>query len=149
MRFTTKTEYGLICLVYMAQHEGLKPVTAKEIVIGEEYSTAFIEKILQKLRKANIIKAFHGFQGGYSLARDPSEITFKDIVIALEGATFEVFCEPENREKIVCTHFPACGVKSIWHQTKEVLDTFFESITLKTILERSVAPRDIKKMMVS
>lgn len=147
MRFTTKTEYGLICLLYMAQHEGVKPVTAKEIVTGEQYSIAFIEKILQKLRKANIVKAHHGIQGGYTLAKDPTEITFKDIVVALEGGTFEVFCEPENREKIVCTHFSACGVKSIWHQTKEVLDTFFDSITLQSIVKKSQTPKEFKKMM--
>lgn len=137
MRYTTKTEYGLICLVYMAKHKGEKPLTAKEIVADEQFSNTFIEKILQALRKAGIVKAHHGIQGGYSLAKKPEEITFKDIVVALEGATFEVFCEPTQREKIVCTHFPACGVKSIWHETKVVLDQFFESITLKDIVARS------------
>ena len=137
MKFTTKTEYGLICLVYMAQHQGKKPLTAREIVTDESYSIAFIEKILQALRKAGIVDAHHGMQGGYTLAKSPSEITFKDIVVALEGATFEVFCEPDLREKIVCTHFPACGVKSIWHQTKIVLDNFFDSITLESIVKNA------------
>lgn len=137
MKFTTKTEYGLICLVYLAQHQGGKPLTAKEIVADESYSIAFIEKILQALRKAKLVDAHHGMQGGYTLAKDPSGITFRDIVEALEGKTFEVFCEPENREKIVCTHLSSCGVKSIWHQTKIVLDNFFDSITLESIMKSS------------
>ncbi len=137
MKFTTKTEYGLICLVYLAQHQGGKPLTAKEIVADESYSIAFIEKILQALRKAALVEAHHGVQGGYTLAKPPSEITFKAIVEALEGSTFEVFCEPENREKIVCTHLSSCGVKTIWQQTKQVLDNFFDSVTLESLMKSS------------
>ena len=42
--------------------------------------------------------------------------------VALEGQTFDVYCEPRLREYIVCTHFSLCGVKPVWHKTKEVLD---------------------------
>ena len=131
MRFTTKTEYGIICLVYMAKQEGLRPVTVKEIVKGEHYSITYMEKILQKLRAAKIVEAVHGNQGGYILARHPSQIHLKSIVEALEGTTFEVFCEPKIREEIVCNHFSLCGVKPIWQKTKEILDHYYESVTLE------------------
>ncbi|MBI3312635.1 MAG: Rrf2 family transcriptional regulator [Candidatus Omnitrophica bacterium] len=133
MRFTTKTEYGLICLIYMAKKEGLGPVTVREIVKDEHYSVTYMEKILQKLRAAKIVEAVHGNQGGYVLARHPSEIHLKSIVEALEGRTFEVFCEPKLRKEIVCNHFTLCGVKSIWHKTKEILDNYYESVTLEAM----------------
>lgn len=132
MRFTTKTEYGLICLIYMAKKEGLHPVTVREIVKDEHYSITYLEKILQKLRAAKIVEAVHGNQGGYVLARHPSQIHLKGIVEALEGNTFEIFCcEPRLSKEIVCNHFSLCGVKPIWHKTKEILDNYYESVTLE------------------
>ena len=132
MRFTTKTEYGVICLIYMARRGGLKvdPVTIKEIATAEKFSPTYTEKILQRLRAVGIVGAQHGNQGGYVLARDPSQITFKEIVEALEGNTFDVFCEPDIRKEITCTHFSLCGVKPIWKKTKDILDEFYGSITL-------------------
>jgi len=133
MRFTTKTEYGLVCLVYMAKHGSADLVTIKEIVVKERFSLSYIEKILQKLRAANIVTAHAGKQGGYSLARNPSQITVREIVEALEGHTFDVFCEPNIRSHIVCTHFCMCGVRPLWAKTKQILDDFYGSITLDMI----------------
>ena len=133
MRFTTKTEYGLFCLIYLANHSDEHPVTIREIVKDEHYSVAFTEKILQRLRSKKIVDSHHGTQGGYVLARPASKITFKEIVEALEGNTFEVFCEPKTRSVIVCNHFPLCGVKPVWHKTKELLDNYYQSITLEMV----------------
>ena len=137
MRFTTKTEYGLVCLIYMANHSELHPVTIKEIVQGERFSQTFTEKILQKLRTAKIVSAQHGNQGGYVLARPATEITLREIVEALEGHTFDVFCQPEVRKNIVCTHFPACNVRPIWEKTKELLDRFYGSVTLEMLTKNT------------
>ncbi len=134
MRFTTKTEYGLFCLIYMARNNAhVTPITVKDIVKDEHYSLTYTEKILQGLRSQNIISSFHGNQGGYILARDPKEITLKEIVDALEEQTFEMFCQPEVRKDIVCNHFPSCDVRPIWEKTKELIDTYYDSITLDMI----------------
>lgn len=130
MRFTTKTEYGLFCLIFMANRTEDQLVTIKEIAKRERYSLAFTEKIMQRLRAANIVSAHHGIQGGYGLARPASQITLREVVEALEGHTFDVFCEPKIRSLIVCNHFPLCGVKPVWIKTKEMLDQYYESITL-------------------
>jgi len=135
MRFTTKTEYGLNCLAYMAKSKPGELVTIKDMSEKEQFSVPYIEKILQKLRAANIVISHQGKGGGYSLARHPGQITFKEIVDALEGATFDVYCEPETREHIICTHLWLCGIRSIWAKTKELLDNFYSSITLEMIVQ--------------
>ena len=134
MRFTTKTEYGLFCLIVMARRKAdVNPITVKDIVKDEHYSQTYTEKILQTLRSTNIVASLQGNQGGYILVRHPSKINLKEIVDALEEQTFEAFCEPELRKEIVCNHFPACGVRPIWQRTKELLDTYYQSITLEMI----------------
>ena len=138
MRFTTKTEYGLVCLIYMANHAEMHPISIKEIVLDERYSQAFTEKILQRLRAAKIVSAQHGNQGGYVLARPASQITLREIVEALEGHTFDIFCEPKIRKHIVCTHFPACNVMPIWQKTKELLDHYYGSINLEMLAKNRI-----------
>jgi len=140
MKFTTKTEYGLICLIYMAKNSELKldPITIKELVQAEQFSQTYTEKIMQTLRNADIVRAQHGNQGGYTLAREPSRITLREIVVALEGSTFEVFCKPGVREEIICTHFPLCGVKPVWEKTKTMLDDLYQGISLEMIAKNQL-----------
>lgn len=141
MRYTTKTEYGLVCLAHMARHASQGPVAIKEITEKEHFSPAYIEKIFQSLRSAHIVTSHPGKQGGFSLSRPPSQITLKEIIEALEGHTFDVFCEPDVREQIVCTHFCMCGVRPLWAKTKELLDNFYGSITLEMLAQEESEAR--------
>jgi len=135
MRFTTKTEYGVICLAHMAKKAWPDSITVKEIAEHEGFSTAFTEKILQGLRRAGIVVSQQGNKGGWMLTRPPEDINLKEIVEALEGSTFEVFCAPKRRKNIVCKHFSLCKLKPIWYQTQKTLDNFYEKITLEMIAE--------------
>lgn len=134
MKFTTKTEYGLVCLIYMSREDGHPHwITVKDIVKNEKFSATYMEKILQKLKTAGIVQSQQGKDGGYGLARNPSSITLKEIIEALEGQTFKVYCEPDIRKEIICTHFGRCGVMPIWRKTKELLDNYYASLTLENI----------------
>lgn len=147
MRFTTKTEYGLVCLIYIARHsENLDPVSIKEMATAEGFSTTYLEKILQSLRAAKILVSHQGNNGGYALARVPSQITLKEVIEALEGATFDIFCEPDVRKDITCTHFSLCGIKPLWGKTKEILDQFYSSLTLEMLMNNALDTVETKKI---
>jgi len=122
----------------MANNGHLHPVTVKEIVNEEHFSLTFTEKILQQLRKANLVESHQGHGGGYVLAKEPSKITLKEIVDCLEGQTFEVFCMPKTREEIICNHFSLCGLSPVWVTTKKILDDYYESVTLEMLVNGTV-----------
>ena len=143
MRFTTKTEYGLVCMIYIAKHADVNWITIKEMAAKENYPLPYIEKILQALKKAGLALSHQGNQGGYALARKPSEITLKQVIDALEGGTFEVFCAPATREDIVCTHFCLCGIKPVWRKTKQLLDEFYDSVTLAMMTKDEIEVRSV------
>lgn len=146
MRFTTKTEYGLVCLIHLARNYQANLLTIKDIVKEERFSVTYIEKILQRLRAANIVASHQGNHGGYALARSPSQITLKEIIEALEGYTFDVFCEPHVRNEIVCNHFGLCVLNPVWAKTKALLDGYYGSVTLESIAQ----PEDgTKNLMVA
>ncbi|HNX68994.1 MAG TPA: Rrf2 family transcriptional regulator [Candidatus Omnitrophota bacterium] len=135
MRYTTKTEYGVICLAHMAKKPWPGASTVKEIAEHEGFSVTFTEKILQSLRRAGIVTSQQGNKGGWMLTRPSADISLKEIIEALEGSTFEAFCAPKRRKTIVCTHFSLCKLKPIWYKTQKTLDELYQTITLATIAE--------------
>ncbi len=149
MKFTTKTEYGLICLIHMAKLWGEKKVIpVKDFIKKEGYPKPYIEKIFQSLRDAGVVNAYSGKGGGYALAREPKDINLREILDVLEGGTFEVYCEKPQRDHIVCTHLCLCGVKPVWRKTKELLDGFFEMLTLE-VLAKNEAQLDGVSLNIS
>ncbi len=139
MKYTTKTEYALICMAYFAKHPETHLITIKEIAEKENYPIPYLEKILQALRHAGLVISQQGNHGGYKLARKPSEITLRQIIDAIEGSTFDVFCAPDTRGDIICTHFCLCGIKPVWRKTKQILDDFYDAITLEMLTKDEMA----------
>jgi len=135
MKFTTRTEYGLNCLVFLTRRSSADLTTIREIVKREEFSSSYVEKILQDLRNAEIVTSHKGKDGGYALARAAEEINLREIIEALEGSTFDIYCQPEIRKNIVCTHTSMCGIRPLWERTKALLDRFFDDITLETLAQ--------------
>lgn len=142
MRYTTKTEYGLICLVNLAKMGPQAKIAIKELAELEAYPYSYVEKIFQSLRAAGIVHSFQGNQGGYALAKAAHEISLREVIDAIEGATFDIFChcvdaKPEARE-VICNHETTCNLRGIWFATKQILDQLFGSITLEMIAQNQV-----------
>jgi Rrf2 family protein len=79
-------EWGLHCAVIMTGLPEGEALPAAALARHHGIPPAYLAKALQVLSRAGLIAALPGRNGGYRLARDPSTITFLDIVDALEGA---------------------------------------------------------------
>ena len=65
-------------------------VTLKTISKRQNISERYLEQIFSALRKSGIIIGRKGAQGGYTLAKDPKEITISEILRVLEGESLLV-----------------------------------------------------------
>ena len=81
---STKGVYGLTAMYELSKHEGESPMQIKEISSKANIPQNYLEQLLSKLRRAELVKSIRGAKGGYILAKDPEEIIVKDILIALE-----------------------------------------------------------------
>lgn len=135
MRYSTRSEYGARALAYLAREHGNGPSSAREIAANENLSVEYAEKLLGKLKSYGLVESHRGTNGGFTLLKEPEQISMREIVEALDGETFTQFCSEEQREKIACHSFEACGLKSVWGGLKDVIDEYLESITLATILD--------------
>ena len=80
----TGTEYGLHCLILLAQAPGVT-VSNRDLADFQGVSVSFLAKIFPRLEKAGIVTASEGIRGGYGLARPADEITVLDVVEAIDG----------------------------------------------------------------
>lgn len=142
MRINIDSEYSLVMVRYMCQAASGTPISSKQISEAEAYPLEFIRKILKGLARRGIVKSVRGRQGGYLLARPPSQITLKEIIKALDGEVFWVFCEPHHVHQIICTHFCECSLRPIWNELNEVIGDFLAGITLQTLLDREEKVRE-------
>lgn len=87
MQFSIGVEYALHSLLYMVDLPSGKPIGVKELGIFNGISETYLSKVFTKLRKAGIVRSLPGVNGGYELARRPEEISFWDVIEAVEGAS--------------------------------------------------------------
>jgi len=128
------TDYGLRALVYIASTGRAEPVQASEIASAEGLSEEYIQKILRALDEAGIAAARRGPAGGFSLARQPDEITLLQVMEALQGPVAINKC---LLGKDACPNSDRCKVRSRWGGMQAQLVGFFNSITLADLLEDS------------
>ncbi|MET0238712.1 MAG: Rrf2 family transcriptional regulator [Sphingobium sp.] len=81
---TVSVEYGIHCLLWLVGNDGA-PMSSRDLADLQGISPSFLAKIFPKLEKAGIVAASEGVRGGYRLAREPKDISFLDIVDAIEG----------------------------------------------------------------
>ena len=92
MRITTWAEYGIICALHLAKRVADGPVTGREIAATERLPADYVEQILLRLRRAEIIRSTRGAHGGYALARPAAEVSVRDVIAASELSTFDLHC---------------------------------------------------------
>jgi Rrf2 family protein len=81
---TVSVEYGIHCLLWLVD-SGDMPLSSRDLAELQGISPSFVAKIFPRLEKAGIVTASEGLRGGYRLARQPEEISFLQIVDAIEG----------------------------------------------------------------
>lgn len=134
MRITTQAEYGLICALHLARRHGDAPVTGREIAASERLPADYVEQIMLKLRRADIVVSTRGARGGYRLSRAADDITVRDVIAASEHSTFDVHCvsHPVGEER--CAESHDCSIRPVWELLQRRIDEVLDSVRLSDLL---------------
>lgn len=134
MRITTQAEYGLICALHLARRIDDGPVTGREIAATERLPADYVEQIMLKLRRADIVKSTRGAHGGYRLARAAHEISVRDVMNASEHSTFDVHCGSHPVEAARCSSSDGCSIRPVWMLLQQRIDEVLEGVRLSDLL---------------
>jgi Rrf2 family protein len=130
MRISAKADYAVRAAVELAAAPDNKPVKAERIASAQDISLNFLENILGELRHAGIVRSHRGAEGGFRLAKDPSEITIADIIRAVEGPLASVRGGPPED-----TTYPGASeaLPRVWIAVRASLRKVVEHVTVADV----------------
>ena len=116
---TSKSRYAVVALAELAK-SGDHPVPVKELAERRGVPEQFLEQLFSTLRRAGFLTSHRGSKGGYTLARNPEEITVLEVVQALDGMIGQ----------------EADEAGGIWAEGVEALREVFGETKISDIVER-------------
>ncbi len=86
MKLTSRSEYALLALIYLARNEGNNFITVQNIATAQGIPPKFLEQILLILKRAKFLRSLRGQAGGYALARPAKQIHLAEVIRLFDGA---------------------------------------------------------------
>jgi Rrf2 family protein len=122
LRISRKIDYGLRAMIYLASVTPDAVVPFREIARQMDVPEDFLAKIFKTLVDAGLVRSIRGPHGGYSLARSAAEVSFLDVIEAVEGPVALNVCLDGDD---ACGHSTCCTMTSVWRLGQErMLDVY-------------------------
>jgi Rrf2 family cysteine metabolism transcriptional repressor len=143
MMFSTKAEYGIRVMAHLArQADGARgdaqPISLGSIADAEGLPLAYLEHLVQRLRKAELVESRRGAHGGYTLARPAADITMAEVVAALEGDIAPIECITADADgALICAREGAepCPTKLLWTRVQGSIVRTLNEMTLDDLVQ--------------
>ncbi len=128
MRYSNATNYALHMIVHLMLQPRELLVGVQELARMHQLSPTYLSKILTKLSKAGLIESTPGAKGGYKISRTKQEISFLDVIQAIEGDTSLFDCS---------IHHEGCLIENTMRQAEENMKAELESMLLNDIAKEA------------
>ena len=133
MRISKKAEYALRALVAIARQP--RSWSIHELSTQEKIPIKFLEQILLTLRHAGILASKRGVGGGYTLLRQPSEITLREVIRVLDGPLAPVPCAADEPSEIcTCPDPQTCPVRRMMIDIRTDIARLLEGRTIEDLV---------------
>jgi Rrf2 family protein len=129
MNVSTKSEYGLRALIYLASHDDRGAVPAREIAAEWSVPVKYLEQILKTLKEGEIVESQVGVGGGYRLSRPASLITAGEVIRILDGRIAPMGCVSSS-DYVPCEFEPSCGLRTLWARTRAAMLGVLDQTTI-------------------
>ena len=131
MKISTKGRYALRLMLDLALNYSGKYIPLKAIAQRQEISDKYLEQIINTLSKAGFVESARGAQGGYRLARKPSEYTAGEILRLTEGSIAPVACLDCAGS---CDKTDTCLTIGLWRRMQEAINDVVDKTTLEDMI---------------
>lgn len=136
MKISTKGRYGLRALVDLASNVREHPVPLTAIAARQRMSVNYLEQVFGQLRRSGILQSTKGAGGGYSLSRDPSCITVREILEVLEGPFCITNADQGSRDDKI-----SGAVRTLlWEEIDRQIACLLEEKTLADLIKKEADP---------
>ncbi|GEO07219.1 Rrf2 family transcriptional regulator [Adhaeribacter aerolatus] len=128
-----KAKYALKALLYLTKNADRGLVLISEIANSERIPRKFLEAILVDLKTQGVLQSTRGKNGGYSLAKDPSQVSVGNIVRMIDGPLAPIQCVSHlyYRKCDECLNEETCEIRLVMKKVRDataaILDTTYLS----------------------
>ena len=131
MQLLASEEYGLRCLLRVAQGDAGTPVSISQIAQAEGLSPEYTAKLMRELRLGALVTSVRGADGGYRLARPAGEISIWCALQVLGSDFFpESFCACHGGQKRECVRAGDCSIRALWRTVQATLRETLDAVSL-------------------
>ncbi len=129
VKLSREEQYGIMALVDLAYNLNGGPAQVRQIAKRQRIPQRFLEQIFAKLRQADVVVGKRGPRGGYSLAKEPSEIKLEEVMKALRPKLQE-----DQR-----TDTPALAelIDTVWSEIEGSFQSTLRGVSLQNLCERA------------
>lgn len=132
MKISTKGRYAIMVMIDLAMNGNDKFISLKDIAQRQGLSNKYLEQIIAMLNKAGYLETARGNNGGYKLAKKPSEYTVGEILRATEGDLAPIYCVSEDGD---CEKRENCKTFSFWKGLDDTINEYVDSKTLEDLIK--------------
>ena len=136
MRLTTKSRYAVSALTELSYMQSSGPVSLSDISQNQNIEITYLEQIFRKLRIAGIVKSIRGRNGGYLYAKDPANISIKEVMHAVDEVLDATKCNGTS----ACHNGKKCSTHDLWHELNVLVDDYLDKITINNLVETNKSP---------
>ncbi len=133
MKFNTKTRYGIRAMIELAMHWNSRGLYQKDISERQGISFKYLDHIIASLKASGLIVKSSGKMSGYTLSKDPEEISVYDVYKAFEhelaiadGLTSEGKVERDR----------SCAARDFWNDLNSIIIEYLESTKLIDLAQK-------------
>ncbi|WP_271000830.1 Rrf2 family transcriptional regulator [Listeria seeligeri] len=130
MKYSKATNYALHTMVYLANLSAEKSVGVKELASKQNVSPTYLSKVLTMLVKADFVESITGVNGGYKLAKPATNISFLDVIQAIEGKMAFFHCDPKNH----AGSKPHCLIGEVMGNAEQEMENYLSKQTIGSIV---------------
>jgi Rrf2 family iron-sulfur cluster assembly transcriptional regulator len=134
MKISAQEEYGLRCLVQLADLPEGESLTLPQIAEREGISVANAGKLMWLLNKAGFVHSTRGTKGGYSLKRPAGDIRLSEVIKVLDKDVLSKHCESYTGVLESCVHKGDCGIRPVIVGLHEIVENALSQITLAQLI---------------
>ena len=131
MQLTSTTDYAIRIICYLAAQRQM--ISTSELSQELSVPSSYIPKITKKLKQAGIIKACEGIKGGYQIAKQPENISLRDVISCTESTMAISRCL-EKEEGCSKNYIACCKVHQILLDLQNIYNNRLESVKISDII---------------
>jgi FeS assembly SUF system regulator len=132
IRLSKLTDYGIVLMTYMARDPQRPLHTARDLAAAARLPLPTVSKLLKQLSNAGLLVSHRGVKGGYTLAREPQEISIGQVIAAIEGPIGVTECSGSVAG--VCDLEPHCPISTNWKVISHTVRQALENLTLPDLI---------------